>query len=313
MADVNREDLKKALAEKIFSTMLNDLIMDTVLLAHKENRKRQAKEHAYSKLRREGLVQDVQFSGSAPGSLSSSQSAADDVSTIQSNGGGGGTQKQDPALLDCLNCKRPIAFNRYAPHLASCMGLSVGSRRGQPRNASKRWLPVVVSCPDVILITCSVDSEGARSASPQVFGEDRESTPSGSKSNMKRNRSPSENSVRDAKRHKSESGRTTPQPRLNGTTGLLPGHYANSVPKASSKLRSSPVGSQGVPASPGASVENGYESDYMASQQQSILSDSNSLSQPSADLYEGEDKDPEYVIDVDGTVDTESDSDSGSE
>jgi len=176
------------------------------------------------------------------------------------------------------------------------MGLSVGSRRGQPRNASKR-----------------VDSEGARSASPQIFGEERESTPSGSKSATKRNRSPSETSARDAKRTKRDSARATPQPRPNGATGLLP-HYANSVPKASSKLRSSPVASHGVSAaSPGASLENGYESDYLPSQQQSIISDSNSVSQPSGDVYDGDDKDPEYVIDVDGTVDTESDSDSGSE
>ncbi|KZP00756.1 hypothetical protein CALVIDRAFT_211085 [Calocera viscosa TUFC12733] len=296
MTDMSREDLKKALAEKLFSTMLKDLMMDTALLAHKEGRKRQTKEHAYAKIRKDELFQVVPFTGAAPGDLSSSQTAPDEVGVSQSNGTSGGAQKQDPALLDCLNCKRPIAFNRYAPHLASCMGLNVGSRRGQPRNASKR-----------------VDSEGTRSASPQVLGEERESTPSGSKATAKRNRSPSETSFRDAKRHKAESGRTTPQPRANGTTGVLPGHYTNSVPKAPSKLRSSPVASQGVSASPGASLENGYDSDNMASQQQSILSDSNSVSQPSADVYDAEDKDPEYVIDVDGTVDTESDSDSGSE
>jgi len=296
MADVSREDLKKALADKLFSTMLGDLMMDTALLAHKESRKRLAKEHAYSKLRQNELIQDVPFTGSVPVPMSSSQSAADEVAATQTNGTAANSQKQEPTLLDCLNCKRPIAFNRYAPHLASCMGLSVGSRRGQPRNASKR-----------------VDSEGARSASPQVFGEERESTPSGSKAANKRTRSPSEYSVRDAKRPKTESGRATPQPRPNGAGGLLPGHYANSVPKASSKLRSSPVASQGVTGSPGVSMENGYESDSLPSQQQSILSDSNSASQPSGDVYEGEEKDPEYVIDVDGTVDTESDSDSGSE
>ncbi|EJU00973.1 hypothetical protein DACRYDRAFT_22814, partial [Dacryopinax primogenitus] len=212
-------------------------MMDTALLAHKECRKRQAKEQACSSLE---PLQDTPPTGAAPASASSSQTMTDDAAVSQTNGSAVGIQKQDATLLDCLNCKRPIAFNRYAPHLASCMGLNVGSRRGQPRNASKR-----------------VDSEGTRSASPQVFSEEREATPSGPKT-TKRNRSPSEMSLRDTKRPKTESRRTTPQPKSNGIAALLPGHYANSVPKAPSKLRSSPVASQGISGSPVASLDNGY-------------------------------------------------------
>ncbi|KAH8077946.1 hypothetical protein HD553DRAFT_346326 [Filobasidium floriforme] len=43
--------------------------------------------------------------------------------------GSGGQVKNGVVLLPCLYCGRQIASNRYAPHLAGCLGLAGGSRR----------------------------------------------------------------------------------------------------------------------------------------------------------------------------------------
>jgi len=108
MADIPREDLKKALAEKLFSTMMTDLIMDTALLAHKECRKRLAKELGHVNLVNDG-IRDVSLIGnSASLPLSSGPTSADDNAPVQANGTAANSQKQDPVLLDCLNCKRPV-------------------------------------------------------------------------------------------------------------------------------------------------------------------------------------------------------------
>lgn len=42
--------------------------------------------------------------------------------------------KDGNVYFECLECKRQVASNRYAPHLANCMG--IGNRRGAARNAS---------------------------------------------------------------------------------------------------------------------------------------------------------------------------------
>jgi len=234
---------------------------------------------------------DSRLESVPPAPSSSAKDAAE-----QSGHANGGPKQDGNTLLDCVNCKRPIASNRYAPHLASCMGLSVGARRGGPRNASKRF-----------------DSEGARSASPQISLEG-DSLPSHIARNaIKRPNSPSEASIRETKRAKSNSGKSTPVPRNNGSQISLNGTY-DSIPRESSKLRSSPVVSQENRPSPVQSERQGSDSDATASGQQSSLS-AGSNSQPlSGDLVEPfdiEEKDPDYV-DIDGQVDTES-SDSDSE
>ncbi|KAI5453112.1 hypothetical protein NCC49_006141 [Naganishia albida] len=50
--------------------------------------------------------------------------------------GGGLSVRGGIIFFDCLVCTRPIASNRYAPHLASCLGLTGASRRGTSRAAA---------------------------------------------------------------------------------------------------------------------------------------------------------------------------------
>lgn len=45
--------------------------------------------------------------------------------------------KDGNVYLDCVNCGRQVASNRYASHLSSCMGLGTGNRRGTTRSAAK--------------------------------------------------------------------------------------------------------------------------------------------------------------------------------
>jgi len=62
-------------------------------------------------------------------------------STPAANGSGGtGTStptsaKDGNLYLECLNCSRQIASNRYEPHLSSCMGLAT-TRRGAARGTA---------------------------------------------------------------------------------------------------------------------------------------------------------------------------------
>ncbi|KAF9647492.1 hypothetical protein BDM02DRAFT_3187924 [Thelephora ganbajun] len=68
-------------------------------------------------------------SPSVEGKQSTPTGSASGASTGPTNG------KSDGAIyFECLNCKRQIASNRYAPHLSSCMGVGNGNRRGGSRN-----------------------------------------------------------------------------------------------------------------------------------------------------------------------------------
>ncbi|KAJ9102596.1 hypothetical protein QFC21_002997 [Naganishia friedmannii] len=55
---------------------------------------------------------------------------------IVAGGNGGMMIKNGTIYFDCLVCSRSIASNRYAPHLASCLGLTGASRRGTSRAAA---------------------------------------------------------------------------------------------------------------------------------------------------------------------------------
>jgi len=57
--------------------------------------------------------------------------------------------------FECLECKRQIASNRYAPHLSSCMGIGTGTRRAANRSNAKT----------------KVSSDAGRSESPYVGSE----------------------------------------------------------------------------------------------------------------------------------------------
>jgi len=160
------------------------------------------------------------------------------------NGKAGGN-----VLLECVNCKRQMASNRYASHLSDCMGLS-NSRRGATRNATAKT---------------KLASEAGRSASPYVpsepggLSDDGKAATAGkgkgkSKAkrtdeaefnlNRKRPGSPSVSPVKKAKKAKNGSpmSRVKADPDAPGSPiSSLPVPATNSHSRIPSKLRDSSI------------------------------------------------------------------------
>lgn len=136
-------------------------------------------------------------------------------------------------MLECVNCKRPVASTRYAQHLSGCLGLA-GARRGNARTA----------------VTKAKQGSDGRSASPYVGSElgvsDEELSPAKAKpkpknkkaqvNGTKRPLSPDHNSSPPAKKLKKQQS----QPKLppsSSINGSLANGIAHSQVKVPSKLQ----------------------------------------------------------------------------
>ncbi|KZT74845.1 hypothetical protein DAEQUDRAFT_8937 [Daedalea quercina L-15889] len=157
MGKKERDEFLSEISGQIFSAMVEDALMDVVLESHQAiARSKRVCDicHTYC-----GRVHVPGASGSVsqPGITSSkvvtptdTNSPADNGTTTPTNGKVNGN-----VMLDCVNCGRQLASNRYAAHLADCMGLN--SRRGAARNASNK---------------SKLGSDAGRSASPYMGTED---------------------------------------------------------------------------------------------------------------------------------------------
>ncbi|KAF5377676.1 hypothetical protein D9615_005184 [Tricholomella constricta] len=128
---------------RIFSAMLNDLVMDATLQAHHEV----ARSRAVCRIcnTRCGAVHTpgpstVASQAIVPASTPGTPASAVDAKPTNGSSGTGTntpTSVKDGNLyLECVNCSRQIASNRYAPHLSTCMGLA-SARRGAARGNNK--------------------------------------------------------------------------------------------------------------------------------------------------------------------------------
>ncbi|KAI5124459.1 hypothetical protein M0805_008343 [Coniferiporia weirii] len=233
---MTRADKDAALADlssKIFSAMLAEIVMDTALQAHKEERR--GKIHAHS------------ATAPVPGSsrAASPPSTSADGTSLAGTSTPGGSNKQDGNVnLDCVNCQRPIASNRYAQHLATCLGVGTGVRRTAQRNA----------------VTKTKSSANGRSASPYVDEVNDEPKPVKGKSkakaksagsydddangSQKRPGTPQPSPSKKQKKGKGPPSSVLPTvsgtgpPRLPGSRRLAP---PGSNPKLPSKLRATPT------------------------------------------------------------------------
>ncbi|KAG8859129.1 hypothetical protein FRB96_004699 [Tulasnella sp. 330] len=173
-------------------------------------------------------------------------------------------------LIDCLNCPRSIASNRFAPHLSSCLGLGNGTRRGAARGTAGK---------------AKLIAEGSRSNSPQIPAQDeglqqpaparkgrppKNSTPKRPKSKADRTTPPTFTSPVSAQNQR--LGSASPSPSIKGLPSSSSIH--NNYPKIPSGLRSSSTTSAHGPQAPqvpssshaaGAEIEDA-ESTYSPSQ-----------------------------------------------
>ncbi|KAI0728616.1 hypothetical protein C8Q72DRAFT_833542 [Fomitopsis betulina] len=148
MGKKEQDEVLSELTARIFSSMVDDALLDVVLESHQSiARTRRVCDICHTHC---GRVHVPGASSSASPSKGATPSDINSPAGMPANGKLNGN-----VVLDCVNCGRQLASNRYAAHLADCMGLN--SRRGATRNASNK---------------AKLSSDAGRSASPFLGTED---------------------------------------------------------------------------------------------------------------------------------------------
>ncbi|TFK30403.1 hypothetical protein FA15DRAFT_662358 [Coprinopsis marcescibilis] len=139
-----RDEALGTLTALVLSSLLDELVLDCTLQAHREIAKASTVCNVCNT--RCSSVHVPSSFAQLPGSSSQSQTIPSRSESPSSNGDfkiqtGTSTPTNNKGdgnlLLKCLKCSQRIASNRFAPHLSTCMGLS-NSRRGAPRANSKQ-------------------------------------------------------------------------------------------------------------------------------------------------------------------------------
>ncbi|PVG02623.1 hypothetical protein CPB86DRAFT_530872 [Serendipita vermifera] len=184
MPPKGKHDIIAAMASRIFDDMVAEIQLDIVLRARQdaERVKRPCRccgqycslPHSADDLTstrasgtNNGTNALVGSQGKGPGAVSS--------------GSGTPTKDTTNVYLTCPVCKRQFASNRCAAHLATCMGLSTGSRRGA-RNAKSKLddssNSPYIEPPDEVVVSASQSAKskkkdsngnGKRPPSPSVL------------------------------------------------------------------------------------------------------------------------------------------------
>ncbi|KAK7064406.1 hypothetical protein R3P38DRAFT_2824306 [Favolaschia claudopus] len=242
MPKSQKEETLSTLASRIFSVLLDDLVMDITLQSH----------HETARSRSVCSVCKTRCSSvHAPGpSQVASQSAPSRPSTPAANGASGtgtstptSTKADGNLYMECVNCSRQVASNRYAPHLSSCLGLST-SRRGAARGSA------------VKLSTHPSEAGGRSTGSPEASddgsptkGKGKSKAKNDADTNLKRKRPESPQMTPNKKQKKQNSG-GSPVSRLKSVSDIsgvpsstLHSPSTSSHSKVPSKLRDSSTAS----------------------------------------------------------------------
>ncbi|KAJ3718299.1 hypothetical protein EV361DRAFT_646977 [Lentinula raphanica] len=132
-----KEQILSSLSNKLFCDFLDDFIMDIALEAHAEVFKSRAVcEICGTRCN----AAHVPVSLSQRTQTSSSRAETPSVVEGSTNTPNSGKGADGTIHLECVNCQRMVASNRYAPHLSNCMGLN-SSRRGAVRGSTKTKQP----------------------------------------------------------------------------------------------------------------------------------------------------------------------------
>ncbi|KAF8807211.1 hypothetical protein BYT27DRAFT_7137717 [Phlegmacium glaucopus] len=151
MPKSERDEILTTLTSRIFSAMLDELVMDATLQSHLEVTRGRTlcsacNTHCGS-IHVPGNNGSSQPSAPVPIASSAdtpSSASSNDVVPKAHHNGTLGTGTSTPTsvkadgtvFFECVSCSRQIASNRYAPHLSACMGLST-ARRGAVRGNAK--------------------------------------------------------------------------------------------------------------------------------------------------------------------------------
>jgi len=150
MPKSERDETVSVLTSRILAAMLDELVMDATLQSHHEVARSKVLcpvcKTRCGSIHTPGSSSNMDasqasISGNAPSRAATPSSAtSNEFTAAKANATGTSTPtsvKADGNLyMECMVCLRQIASNRYAPHLASCMGLN-SARRGAVRTNSK--------------------------------------------------------------------------------------------------------------------------------------------------------------------------------
>ncbi|OSD05987.1 hypothetical protein PYCCODRAFT_1431810 [Trametes coccinea BRFM310] len=249
-----RDEAVAELSATIFSAMLEEILMDVVQQSHKEiARARAVCDICHTRCNAVHVPGPSNAAGSSRVPTPNGDTQPVDGQSPAATGTNTPVNGKDGTVyFECLECKRQIASNRYAPHLSSCMG--IGNRRGAARNATAK---------------SKLGSDFGKSASPRLASEAAHLSDDGAKplaatkgkskakpkktasedvilnSNGKRTASPSISPVKKSKKQKTAATpanrvKLDPDSPLSSGNLLPPTSTASRVP---SRLRESSVAS----------------------------------------------------------------------
>ncbi|KAH6917422.1 hypothetical protein BKA70DRAFT_1252134 [Coprinopsis sp. MPI-PUGE-AT-0042] len=236
-----REDALSTLTGLVLSSLLDELLLDCTLQAHKEVAKSSTVcKVCNTRCRAVHVPSSLSQQSTNIPSRSGTPSSTGELKSHTGTSTPTSAKVEGALLLDCVSCGRQIASNRYAPHLSSCMGLS-SSRRGAPRANTKLKPP----------------SDAGRSASPTSEGESDDRPIAKSKAlgkgrleddefSLKRKRHPSPQISPSKKSKGKGAGSQISRVKADRDTSGVPGgsHYSPSNKSQSripSKLRDSSI------------------------------------------------------------------------
>lgn len=245
MPKSEREETISVLTSRIFSAMLNDLMMDVTLQSH----------HEIARSRTICCICHTLCSSvhtPTPTTLAPqitvSPTRADSPSSVpelKANNGSSGTGTNTPtsvkdgnSYLECVNCSRQVASNRYAPHLSNCMGLASARRgavRGNVKSKPSLDLGRSVSPASEVGNVSDDNSKGKGKGKSKVKRADE------AEFNLKRKRLDSPQ-VSPHKKQKKQNSSASPVSRVKDVSGVPnSAHYSpsHSQSKVPSKLRES--------------------------------------------------------------------------
>jgi len=158
-----RDEALSDLSSRVFTAMVEDIVLDVVLKAHQELARANAVCSVCHTRCGTAHASGSSSSSSQAIALSSSRQSPPEGENSEHNGSLengtstplNGKSSDGGVLFECEVCKRQVASTRYAKHLAECLGLA-GARRGAARNANTK---------------AKLVSEAGRSASPYVGSE----------------------------------------------------------------------------------------------------------------------------------------------
>lgn len=157
------DDPKYAIASKFLSTMLQEVVIDTALLIHTQTiRQRRSEgkipggcpvckstcqkssENDHQQAAATTIIKTEVEEGETSPSLAQESTAPKGLEMYQNN-----------PLLTCLVCSRQVSANRYAQHLASCVGVGKG---GIARRKGKHGANGLASAKDRMRIKTALEN-----------------------------------------------------------------------------------------------------------------------------------------------------------